>query len=252
MAWAAAVFAEEIEHHLAGADRGQRIDHALPGVFRRAAADGLEHARALRIDVAAGGDAHAALHHRAEVGDDVAEHVVGDDHVEPFGILDEPHRRGVHVGVIAFDGREILLADFVEGAFPEIEGVGQHVGLAAERQLGCLAGRGVLRLQSAPGFAAAAFLGQFERETQATLHAAPGIDAFLDGDFVGRALENKSARTGVKTFVVPPAQPARSALPQTIATHAKRVAFFLRKLTEVNMFILSSARGAGMFERIFR
>jgi hypothetical protein len=56
----------------------------------------------------------------------------------------------------------------------------------------------------------------------------------------------------VALLMLPPAQPVRSALPQTIATHAKRAAFFLRKLTEVNMFILSSARGAVMFERIFR
>ena len=55
------------------------------------------------IDVAAGGDAHAALNHRAEVGDDVAEHVVGDDHVEPLGVLHHPHAGGVDVGVVALD-----------------------------------------------------------------------------------------------------------------------------------------------------
>jgi hypothetical protein len=49
-----------------------------------------------------------------------------------------------------------------------------------------------------------------------------------------------------------PAQPVSNAVQQTIATQTKRVAFFLRKFTEVNMFILSSARGAGMFERISR
>jgi hypothetical protein len=49
-----------------------------------------------------------------------------------------------------------------------------------------------------------------------------------------------------------PAQPVNSALQQTIVTQARRAAFFLRKFTEVNMLILSSARGAGMFERFSR
>src|SRR5436190_1816826 len=59
------LFAEEVEHHLAGADRGQWVDDVFAGVLRRAAADRFEHAGALRIDVAAGCDAHAALHHGA-------------------------------------------------------------------------------------------------------------------------------------------------------------------------------------------
>src|SRR5439155_17167067 len=37
-------FTEKVEQHLPGADGGQRIDHALPRVLGRAAADGLEHA----------------------------------------------------------------------------------------------------------------------------------------------------------------------------------------------------------------
>src|SRR6185436_12495289 len=37
-------FAEKIQHHLASTDRCERIDHALAGVFGRAAADRLEHA----------------------------------------------------------------------------------------------------------------------------------------------------------------------------------------------------------------
>jgi hypothetical protein len=54
-------------------------------------------------------------------------------------------------------------------------------------------------------------------------------------------------------FVMPlPAQPLSNAVPQTIATQTRRVAFFLRKFTEVNMFILSSARCAGSFERLSR
>jgi hypothetical protein len=49
-----------------------------------------------------------------------------------------------------------------------------------------------------------------------------------------------------------PAHPVSNAVQPSIATQTRRVAFFLRKFTEVNMFILSSARGAGSFERISR
>ena len=47
------------------------------------------------------------------------------------GFFTNHMRGGVHVGVVALDVGVILLADLVEGALPEVEGVGQHVGLAA-------------------------------------------------------------------------------------------------------------------------
>ena len=55
------------------------------------------------VDVAAGGDAHAALDDAGEVGDDVAEHVRGDDHVVELGVLHDPHAAGVDVVVVGFD-----------------------------------------------------------------------------------------------------------------------------------------------------
>ena len=115
------------------------------------------------IDVATCGDSHPTLNHRSEVGDDVAEHVIGDDDVEPLRVFDEPHGSGVHVGIIALDVRVILLADFVEGALPEIECVSQHVGLAAERQF----------------FRPVALAGKLEGEAQAAFDSAPGVDALL-------------------------------------------------------------------------
>src|SRR5262245_26212602 len=73
------VFAEEIEHHLSGSDSSERIDDVLAGILWSAATNRLEHRGALGIDVAPRGDAHAALDHRAQVRDDIAKHVVGDD-----------------------------------------------------------------------------------------------------------------------------------------------------------------------------
>ena len=74
----------------------------------------------------------------------------------------------------------------MEGAFPEVEGVGQHVGLAAEGQL----------LLLVP------LAGELEGVAQAALDAAAGVDAFLHGHLVGRALEDEAAGAGVEPFVV--------------------------------------------------
>ena len=60
------------------------------------------------VDVAAGGQPDAAAHRGGEVGDDVAEQVVGDDHVEPAGVGDQVDGRGVDVLVGDLDVRELL------------------------------------------------------------------------------------------------------------------------------------------------
>ena len=52
----------------------------------------------------------------------------------PLRVLDHPHAGGVDVGVVALDVGVVGLADLIECALPEIEGVGQHVGLAAQGQ----------------------------------------------------------------------------------------------------------------------
>src|SRR4029079_14676429 len=89
--------AELVEHHAPRVDGGDRVDLARAGVLWRAVAHGLEHADAFGVDVAAGGDAHAALDDAAEVGDDVAEHVGGDDHVVELRVFHNPHAAGVDV-----------------------------------------------------------------------------------------------------------------------------------------------------------
>ncbi len=77
---------------------------SLPACFGAAAVDGLEHG-VLVADVGAHRDAHAALQHAGEVGDDVAEHVRRDAHVVPLGLLDEPLRERVDDGVVLLDVR---------------------------------------------------------------------------------------------------------------------------------------------------
>src|SRR5204862_4384525 len=75
---------------------------------------------------------------------------------------------------------------FVKGALPQIKSKGKHIGLAAESQLSLFV----------------PLPRKLERETQAALDAAAGVDAFLDRDFVWRAFENKTAGAGIEPFVV--------------------------------------------------
>ena len=58
------------------------------------------------MDVARGRHAEPALQRAADVGDDVAEQVVGDDHLELAGILHQEHRQRVDVEVRGGDRRD--------------------------------------------------------------------------------------------------------------------------------------------------
>ena len=66
------------------------------------------------VDISAGGQADTAADRGSQVGDDVAEQVVGDDDVEAPGVGDQVDGRGVNVLVGHLDIR-ILLADLLHG-----------------------------------------------------------------------------------------------------------------------------------------
>src|ERR1700733_10557910 len=84
---------EVLAEHGGGQDRRRRVGLALARDVRRAPVHRLEHGRRgpLRVDVAARRQADPACHRGAEVSEDVAEQVVGDDNVEPFRRGDEEH-----------------------------------------------------------------------------------------------------------------------------------------------------------------
>ncbi len=107
-----------IQQHPRRQDRRQRIRDALAGNVRRGAMHRLEHARKrpLRIDVGAGRQSHAAGDDGAEVGQDVAEEIAGDHHVERLRLAHEIHgrrideqRAGLHVGIVALHVLEGLV-----------------------------------------------------------------------------------------------------------------------------------------------
>ena len=90
------------------------------------------------------------------------------------------------MGIVAFDVGVVRFADGVEGALPQVEGIGQDVGLPAKRQR----------------FALGALLAVLEGVAQASLDALVRIDGGLHGDLVLGALLQESAGTGVETFGV--------------------------------------------------
>ena len=100
------------QHHGRGQNRAERIGQILARDRRRRAVHRLEHRRLAGMNIAAGGHAQAALQSGGEVGDDVAEHVIGHDHVEGPRIAHHLHAERVHVHVLrcqSADTRRSLL-----------------------------------------------------------------------------------------------------------------------------------------------
>ena len=121
---------------------------------------------AVGVDVAGGREADAAGDGGGEVGDDVAEEVVGDDHVEARRVGGHEDHRRVDVHVVGGDVGE-LRGDLLEQPPPDRAGVDQHVGLVDQREL-----------------LARAALGAGERVADDPLDAERGVDRDLGGDLV--------------------------------------------------------------------
>ena len=173
--------AEVVEHEGRRQDGGDRVGLVLPGDVGRRAVDGLEHRRAGAggVQVAARGEPDPPGYRAAEVGEDVAEEVVGDDDVVLLGRLHEVDAGGVDV-VVGGGDVGVLGGDLVEGALPEVAGEGEDVRLVHEREV--LAGPA---------------LGQLEGVADAALDAHAGVHRALGGDLVRRALAEHAALAGV-------------------------------------------------------
>ena len=111
---------------------GEGVGGPLAGDVRRRAVDRLEHRHPPRleaVDVGAGRHPQPPLERRPQVGDDVAEEVVGDDHPELGGILDQVQAQRVHVDVLPLDRRGVLPGHLVEHPQPQLVGVAHGVRL---------------------------------------------------------------------------------------------------------------------------
>ena len=169
--------AEELEHHRRGDDRGPRVGLPLPGDVGRRAVHRLEHRRpgAGRVEVGRRGPADAAGDRAAEVGEDVAEEVVGDHDVVAAGVLHEVDAGGVDV-VVGGGDVGVLGCDLVERALPEVAREGEDVGLVHQGEVLALARP-----------------GQVEGVADAPLDPHPRVDRALGRDLVGRALAEEPA-----------------------------------------------------------
>ena len=120
----------------------------VPGDVGRRAVDRLEQRRAGagRIEVGRGGPADPAGDRAAEVGEDVAEEVVGDDHVVAAGILRRNRCTRRRRGCTRWPTSAYSAATVVERALPEVAGEREHVGLVHEREV--LGGRATGRART--------------------------------------------------------------------------------------------------------
>ena len=126
----------------------------LPGILRGRSADRLKHGNTRRINIATSCNTHTALNHCTKVSDDVAKHIIGHDHIEPFGIFYKPHSRRVYVSVICLNTR-VLFFHFIKCALPKIPSIGQHICFSAQRYF---------------LFLAVALLAVFKRIANTTFH----------------------------------------------------------------------------------
>ncbi len=165
-------------------DRRGRVGLLLAGDVGGGSVHRLEHARerARAVDVARRGEADAARDRGRQVGDDVAEQVVGDDDVEAGRVGDQEDHGRVDVQVVDGDVR-VLGGDAVDGALPEGSGEGQHVGLVHERDALALALR-----------------GQVEREPHGALDAVRRVHGHLGRDLVLGAAAEDAAVARVRSL----------------------------------------------------
>ena len=94
--------------------------------------DGFVHPRRRRAEGGGRHDAYAAHQRRREIGEYVAEHIRGDDDIEPRRIAHELHGGVVHIHAVHGDGGVVLVD--VGDHLPPQRGRGEHIGFVDEAQ----------------------------------------------------------------------------------------------------------------------
>src|SRR5216683_1282383 len=116
------------EHQRHAQDRPVRVRDAPAGDVRRRAVDGLVEAAPPLAQRGRGQQADGAGEHRRHVGEDVAEEVLGDDHVEARGPLHEEHGAGVDQHVLELQVGELVAHHLRGHLAPQPRGL-EHVRL---------------------------------------------------------------------------------------------------------------------------
>jgi hypothetical protein len=157
--------AQPLQQHRARVDHRDRVGQIAARDVGRRAVGGLGHGHLIgRVD--RGGDAERSGDLAGQVGEDVAHHVLGDQHVEVGRPPDEVDGHGVDVEVVNRQLRVLtgdLTADVAEQAGGQLE----HVGLVHDREV-------------LPPPA-----GQVDGDPRDPLGGRPGDDAERDGHVRG-------------------------------------------------------------------
>src|SRR5437764_11002922 len=82
------------------------------------------------MNVSTGSHTQAALQASGEVSDNVAENIIGNDHVKLPRVADHLRAKSVHVHVFSFNLR-IFGTDFFEHPLPEAAGISHGIGFVA-------------------------------------------------------------------------------------------------------------------------
>lgn len=145
---------------------------------------GFEHGRcrAVHVDVPRCRQADTAGDGSSEVGEDVAEEVVGDDHIEARRFSHHENGGRVDVQVIVGDVGEFLCHG-LDGPLPQVSGEDQDVVLVDERNV-----------------LARTLAGPAEGIADYALHAVGGVKGNLSGNFVGSAPAQSPAVAHVGPF----------------------------------------------------
>ena len=122
------------QQHRCSQHRRQGIGNPLPGDVRGTAVNWLVQSRPRFAQRCRRKQAQRSRQHRTFVGQDVSEHVAGDDHVEVGGTADQVHRHRVDQDHVIFEIR-VLLPDDPFGHLPPQPRHLQHVGLVNAGQL---------------------------------------------------------------------------------------------------------------------
>jgi folate-binding protein YgfZ len=140
------------------------------------------------MNIPAGRHAQPSLQSGREIGDDVPEHVVGDDHVELARVAHHLHAERVDVHVLRGNFWK-LRAHFFENALPQPTGVGHGIGFVAHQNF---TARGAVELRM--------ICAVLKCIADDALHAFARIDILLRGDLVGSSLLEYAASVGINAF----------------------------------------------------
>src|SRR2546422_7274677 len=86
------------------------------------------------MDISRSRHSESALQCRRQVGDDIAEHVVGHNHLKIFGLANHKQTKRIYIKVAGLNPR-VPGGGLLEAPLPQVAGVGQHIRFVAHADL---------------------------------------------------------------------------------------------------------------------